>query len=107
MSQIRAACVQFSARADKSENVALMAPLVAEAAGRGPSATQRTRKRRFSEPNSSGILISTTRSWHSISGRPMAGIIRGVTPFIFLFIAYLVVLILFPQLSLWLPQFVK
>jgi C4-dicarboxylate transporter DctM subunit len=43
----------------------------------------------------------------SISGRPMAEIIRGVTPFIFLFIAYLVVLILFPQLSLWLPQFVK
>ncbi len=35
MSPIRAACVQFSARADKSENVALMAPLVAEAAGRG------------------------------------------------------------------------
>jgi predicted amidohydrolase len=35
MSTIRAACVQFSARADKSENVALMAPLVAEAAGRG------------------------------------------------------------------------
>ena len=35
MSQIRAACVQFSARADKSENVALMAPLVAEAAQRG------------------------------------------------------------------------
>jgi predicted amidohydrolase len=35
MSQIRAACVQFSARADKSENVALMAPLVAEAAERG------------------------------------------------------------------------
>src|SRR3954452_2518786 len=35
MSRIRAACVQFSARADKSENVALMAPLVAEAAGRG------------------------------------------------------------------------
>ena len=35
MSQIRAACVQFSARADKSENVALMAHLVAEAAQRG------------------------------------------------------------------------
>jgi deaminated glutathione amidase len=35
MSQTRAACVQFSARADKSENIALMAPLVAEAAGRG------------------------------------------------------------------------
>ena len=35
MTTIRAACVQFSARADKSENVALMAPLVAEAAGRG------------------------------------------------------------------------
>ena len=35
MSTIRAACVQFSARADKSDNVALMAPLVAEAAGRG------------------------------------------------------------------------
>ena len=35
MSTIRAACVQFSARADKSENVARMAPLVAEAAGRG------------------------------------------------------------------------
>jgi predicted amidohydrolase len=35
VSTIRAACVQFSARADKSENVALMAPLVAEAAGRG------------------------------------------------------------------------
>jgi predicted amidohydrolase len=35
MTQIRAACVQFSARADKSENVALMAPLVAEAAERG------------------------------------------------------------------------
>jgi deaminated glutathione amidase len=35
MSMIRAACVQFSARADKSENIALMAPLVAEAAGRG------------------------------------------------------------------------
>ena len=35
MTTIRAACVQFSARADKSENVTLMAPLVAEAAGRG------------------------------------------------------------------------
>jgi predicted amidohydrolase len=35
MTTIRAACVQFSARADKSENVAQMAPLVAEAAGRG------------------------------------------------------------------------
>jgi len=35
MTTIRAACVQFSARADESENVALMAPLVAEAAGRG------------------------------------------------------------------------
>ncbi len=35
MSPIRAACVQFSARADKSENVALMAPLVTEAAERG------------------------------------------------------------------------
>jgi predicted amidohydrolase len=35
MTTIRAACIQFSARADKSENVALMAPLVAEAAGRG------------------------------------------------------------------------
>src|SRR3954453_5684734 len=35
MSRIRAACVQFSARADKSENVAMMAPLVAEAAARG------------------------------------------------------------------------
>jgi deaminated glutathione amidase len=35
MSLIRTACVQFSARADKSENVALMAPLVAEAAERG------------------------------------------------------------------------
>jgi len=35
MTTIRAACVQFSARADKSENVALMAPFVAEAAGRG------------------------------------------------------------------------
>ena len=35
MTTIRAACVQFSARADKSENVALMAPLVGEAAGRG------------------------------------------------------------------------
>jgi predicted amidohydrolase len=35
MTSIRAACVQFSARADKSENVALMAPLVAEAAGLG------------------------------------------------------------------------
>ncbi|HSD02308.1 MAG TPA: nitrilase-related carbon-nitrogen hydrolase, partial [Gaiellales bacterium] len=35
MTTIRAACVQFSARADKSENIALMAPLVAEAAGRG------------------------------------------------------------------------
>jgi predicted amidohydrolase len=35
MTTIRAACVQFSARADKSENVALMAPLVAEAAARG------------------------------------------------------------------------
>jgi predicted amidohydrolase len=32
---LRAACVQFRARADKSENIALMAPLVAEAAGRG------------------------------------------------------------------------
>jgi deaminated glutathione amidase len=35
MTTIRAACVQFSARAEKSENIALMAPLVAEAAGRG------------------------------------------------------------------------
>jgi deaminated glutathione amidase len=35
MTTIRAACVQFSARADKSENIELMAPLVAEAAGRG------------------------------------------------------------------------
>ena len=32
---LRAACVQFRARADKAENIALMAPLVAEAAGRG------------------------------------------------------------------------
>jgi predicted amidohydrolase len=32
---LRAACVQFRARAEKSENIALMAPLVAEAAGRG------------------------------------------------------------------------
>jgi deaminated glutathione amidase len=35
MTSIRAACVQFSARPDKSENIALMAPLVADAAGRG------------------------------------------------------------------------
>jgi len=35
MTTIRAACVQFSARADKSENIALMAPLVGEAAARG------------------------------------------------------------------------
>ncbi|HYX83792.1 MAG TPA: carbon-nitrogen hydrolase family protein [Gaiellales bacterium] len=35
MSSLRAACIQFQARPDKSENVALMAPLVAEAAGRG------------------------------------------------------------------------
>jgi deaminated glutathione amidase len=35
MTTIRAACVQFSARADKSENIALMAPLVAAAAARG------------------------------------------------------------------------
>jgi deaminated glutathione amidase len=35
MTTIRAACIQFSARADKSENIALMAPLVADAAGRG------------------------------------------------------------------------
>ena len=32
---LRAACVQFRARAEKSENIADMAPLVAEAAGRG------------------------------------------------------------------------
>jgi deaminated glutathione amidase len=32
---LRAACVQFRARAEKRENIALMAPLVAEAAGRG------------------------------------------------------------------------
>jgi predicted amidohydrolase len=32
---LRAACVQFRARPDKAENIADMAPLVAEAAGRG------------------------------------------------------------------------
>ena len=32
---LRAACVQFRARAEKTENIALMGPLVAEAAGRG------------------------------------------------------------------------
>jgi deaminated glutathione amidase len=35
MTAIRAACVQFSARAEKSDNIALMAPLVAESAERG------------------------------------------------------------------------
>jgi deaminated glutathione amidase len=35
MTTIRAACIPFSARADKSENIALMAPLVADAAERG------------------------------------------------------------------------
>jgi predicted amidohydrolase len=35
MSRIRAACVQFQARPAKSDNVAAMAPLVAEAAERG------------------------------------------------------------------------
>jgi deaminated glutathione amidase len=35
MSTIRAACVQFAARPRKSENIRDMAPLVAEAAGRG------------------------------------------------------------------------
>ncbi len=35
MTTVRAACVQFQARPEKSENVALMAPLVAEAAARG------------------------------------------------------------------------
>jgi deaminated glutathione amidase len=35
MSTLRAACVQFRARPDKTDNLADMAPLVAEAAGRG------------------------------------------------------------------------
>ena len=35
MSTLRAACVQFRARPDKADNLADMAPLVAEAAGRG------------------------------------------------------------------------
>jgi deaminated glutathione amidase len=35
MSALRAACVQFQARADKADNLAAMAPLVAEAAARG------------------------------------------------------------------------
>ena len=35
MSQIRAACVQFSARADKAENLERMEPLVAAAAESG------------------------------------------------------------------------
>lgn len=42
-----------------------------------------------------------------ISGRPMAEVIRGVTPFIFLLIGYLAIVMLFPQLSLWLPRFTK
>jgi C4-dicarboxylate transporter DctM subunit len=42
-----------------------------------------------------------------ISGRPMAEIIRGVTPFIFLLVGYLVIVMRFPQLSLWLTQYVK
>jgi len=32
---LRAACVQFRARSEKASNIADMAPLVAEAAGRG------------------------------------------------------------------------
>jgi predicted amidohydrolase len=38
---LRAACVQFRARADKAENIALMAPLVAEAAARGAEEVER------------------------------------------------------------------
>ena len=35
MTTVRAACIQFAARPDKSDSVRDMAPLVAEAAGRG------------------------------------------------------------------------
>ena len=35
MSTLRAACVQFAARPHKSDNIREMAPLVADAAGRG------------------------------------------------------------------------
>lgn len=43
----------------------------------------------------------------AIAERPMAEVIRGVTPFIFLLIAYLAVVMVFPQLSLWLPALMK
>jgi C4-dicarboxylate transporter DctM subunit len=43
----------------------------------------------------------------AISGRPMAEVIRGVTPFIFLLVGYLGIVMLFPRLSLWLTQYVK
>jgi C4-dicarboxylate transporter DctM subunit len=37
----------------------------------------------------------------------MAEVIRGVTPFIFLLVGYLAIVMLLPELSLWLPRYVK
>ena len=51
-----------------------------------------------------GLVLYTMAA---ISGRPLAEVIRGVTPFIVLLIAYLAFLMLFPQLSLWLPRLVR
>lgn len=42
-----------------------------------------------------------------IAQRPMAEVIRGVMPFIVLLVGSLAVFMLFPSLSLWLPQHVK
>lgn len=42
-----------------------------------------------------------------IAKEKLGEVVRGVIPFIVLMIAFLVVVVLFPQLSLWLPEFMK
>ena len=51
-----------------------------------------------------GIVLYTMTG---ISGRPMAEVIRGVTPFIFVIVVFLGLVMLFPEMALWLPRFTR
>ena len=42
-----------------------------------------------------------------IAKEKLGEVVKGVIPFIVLMIAFLVIVILVPQLSLWLPEFMK
>ena len=42
-----------------------------------------------------------------IAKEKLGEVVKGVIPFIVIMIAFLVLVILFPQISLWLPEFMK